>query len=184
MDSKQSIREILVAKRLEVTPEEVMYASEEICHRLWDLIQNLNARTVALYIPMHNEVDLSMLGDRLEAHDITICLPRVVGEGKSMVFNEWLPSEDMLETDARNIPCVDGELVEPDLVVMPVVSFDNNGGRIGYGAGFYDRTLPRIPKAVRVGAAYAFQEVGDVFAEDHDVPLHYVCTDAELVEAK
>ena len=181
---KKSLRQILFNKRKELETEEVYYASEEICHRLWDLIQNFNSKVVALYVPINNEVDIMPLAETLEGNGITVCLPSVVEKEEPLVFNEWLPSEDELETDALGIACVDGEELEPDLVILPTLAFDRDGNRLGYGAGYYDRTLIDMPKTVRVGAAYVFQEVDALEAEDHDVPLHYIITDAEQIETK
>lgn len=181
---KASLRQILFNKRKELSQEEVFYASEEVCHRLWDLIQNLNVKTVALYVPINNEVDIMLLAETLESNGITMCLPQVVEEEEPLAFNEWLPSEDEFKTDAMGIACVDGEELEPDLILMPSLAFTQGGHRLGYGAGYYDRTLPDLPKAVRVGVAYAFQEMEDFEAEDHDVPLHYIATDAELIEVR
>lgn len=182
--NKAEIRSVLVAKRLNLTMEERIYASEEICHRLWDVISNFNAKTVAVYSAMHNEVDLTTLIDKLELHNITLCLPRVEDEEEPLVFNEWLPSEDVLDVDSKGIPCVDGEVLTPDVVIVPLVGFDRSGGRIGTGNGYYDRTLAELPRAIRVGAAYVFQEVDDIMGNDHDIPLHFIATDAELIEAE
>ena len=181
---KATLRQVLFNKRKELSQEEIYYASEETCHRIWDLVQNLNAKTVALYIPINNEVDVMPLAETLEAHGITMCLPQVVTEGEALIFNEWLPSEDDFKTDLMGIACVDGEEMTPDLILLPTLSFDQGGNRLGYGAGYYDRTLPDMPKAVRVGVAYAFQEVEQLDVEDHDVPMHYVATDAELIEVR
>ena len=184
LGDKETIRQVLFNKRKEVSEEEVMYASEEICHRLWELIRDLNSKVISLYVPMNNEVDISQLADRLESHGATLCLPQVKTKGEPLVFNEWVPSEDLMVSDVMGIPCVEGEEVTPDLVLIPTLCFDNYGNRIGYGAGYYDMTLPEFPKAIRVAVAYAFQQVEQLEAEDHDVPMHYIATDAELIEAK
>jgi 5-formyltetrahydrofolate cyclo-ligase len=75
----------------------------------------------------------------------------------------------------------DGEAVMPDWLIVPLLAFDRRGARLGYGGGYYDRTLPLLPRAVAMGVAYAAQEVPEVPAGPHDVPLHAIATERELI---
>jgi 5-formyltetrahydrofolate cyclo-ligase len=96
-----------------------------------------------------------------------------------MIFRAWSPGEP-LELDAAGCPAPLplAEVVEPDLILTPLLAFDGFGGRLGQGGGYYDRTFAARPDVVRIGFAYAGQAVERLALEDHDVPLHGVLTEA------
>jgi len=72
---------------------------------------------------------------------------------------------------------------EIDVVLIPAVAFDRQGRRVGYGGGYYDRFLPEIPRAARIGAAFACQIVAEIPPDPHDVPADWIVTEDELIVA-
>lgn len=133
---------------------------------------------VALYRSIGAEVPTDGLAAVLLACEVTLCLPVVVSRDEAMVFRLWMPG-DPLEEDQAGCPApLDlAGTVTPDLVVTPLVAFDARGYRLGQGGGFYDRTFAVLPDAVRVGLAFAGQEVDQLPAEAHDIRLHGVLTE-------
>lgn len=136
------------------------------------------ARLVAVYCAIGSELDPEPLARALAAAGRRLCLPVVVERDAPMIFRAWTPGEP-LETDAAGCaaPLPLAELVDPDLIVAPMLAFDDAGGRLGQGGGYYDRTFAARPGAVRVGLAYAGQQVGRLPIEAHDSWLHGVLTE-------
>jgi 5-formyltetrahydrofolate cyclo-ligase len=108
-----------------------------------------------------------------------IALPVVNKVDKTLTFHTWFPGCPM-EEDAYGIPKPkDTEVVQPSLIFVPCVGYGPSGFRLGYGGGFYDRTLAQIqPKPFTVGLGYDFAWLPDLQPEIHDVPLDAILTDA------
>lgn len=136
-------------------------------------------RIVALYRAMGSELDTNALAAALDAAGRRLCLPVVVERDAPMIFRAWSMGEP-LELDAAGCPAPLplAEVVDPDLIVTPLLAFDASGGRLGQGGGYYDRTFAARPDIVRIGFAYAGQRVERLALEDHDVRLHGVLTEA------
>ena len=141
------------------------------------------ARIVALYRAMGSELDTDALAKALEAAGRRLCLPVLVQRDAPMQFRAWAPGEP-LELDAAGCPAPLplAEIVDPDLILTPLLAFDRFGGRLGQGGGYYDRTFAERPDALRIGFAYAGQGVERLTLEDHDVRLHGVLTEAGYQE--
>ena len=109
-------------------------------------------------------------------------LPVVVQRHAPLTFRRWRRG-DALEPGVWNIPVpADGAIVTPDIVIAPVVGFDPACFRLGYGGGFFDRTLAALPRRPRiVGVGYARQEIRTIFPQAHDVPMDMIVTEAGIV---
>lgn len=136
------------------------------------------ATVVALYRAMGSELDTDALAMALEADGRRLCLPVVIQRDAAMVFRAWSPGEP-LELDAAGCPAPLplAEVVEPDLILTPLLAFDAHGGRLGQGGGYYDRTFAARPDVLRIGFAYAGQQVERLMLEPHDIRLHGVLTE-------
>jgi len=137
--------------------------------------------TVSLYLAMHDELDPEPLLEALHTRGHGIALPTLF-DRTTMRFLAWAPGEPV-EHGPMNLrqPCPTARECAPDLIVTPLTGFDLRGGRIGYGAGHYDRAFQRYPGAHRIGFAWAMQEVEDVPLDPWDVPLHAIATEKEFV---
>ncbi len=141
--------------------------------------------TVAVYRAIGSELDAEPLSLALARAGRILCLPVVIALDAPMIFRRWTPGEP-LELDAAGVPApfpLAGP-VEPDLILTPLLAFDARGGRLGQGGGYYDRTFPHHPEAVRIGLAYAGQRVEDLPVERHDVRLHGVLTEVGYTAAR
>jgi 5-formyltetrahydrofolate cyclo-ligase len=142
----------------------------------------LAGRTIAVFAPFRDEIDTFPLAALLRAEGARLALPVIVGRGLPLAFRLWQADDPLVPQGAYGIPTPSETAPEatPDLVVVPLAAFDRCGGRIGYGAGFYDRTLARLRAAAPVtafGYAFACQEVPRVPAEPHDEPLDMMITE-------
>ena len=135
-------------------------------------------RIVALYRAIGSELDVDALSLALDRSGRELCLPVVMERDAPMVFRRWTPGEP-LELDEAGVPAPFplAEIIDPDLIVTPLLAFDAGGGRLGQGGGYYDRTFAARPNVTRIGFAYAGQEVEHLPVEPHDIRLHGVLTE-------
>ena len=145
-----------------------------------DLLAALDS--AALSWPAKSEIDPRPLGARLAGAGVRLCLPAVAETQAPLVFRQWRES-DALAPDVLGItaPPPDAAVLRPDLVVVPLLGFDAEGGRLGQGGGYYDRTIAQLRLGGPVfilGLAYAGQEMARLPGETHDQPLDAVLTEA------
>ena len=110
---------------------------------------------------------------------VTVCLPVIAGDEKPLFFRVWDPDASLFEAGFGTLaPGDDAPLAIPDIMVLPLVGFDGAGTRIGYGRGYYDRTISSLAaKPLLVGYAFSVQELDAIPSEAHDVPLDLVVTE-------
>ncbi|CAN5332869.1 5-formyltetrahydrofolate cyclo-ligase [soil metagenome] len=140
---------------------------------------------VAVYRAVGAEFDPEPLAHALILAGRTLCLPVALERDAALIFRRWSPGEP-LEMDVAGCPAPLplAEVVRPDLIVTPLLAFDDAGGRLGQGGGFYDRTFAALPGAIRVGLAYAGQRVDDLPMQTHDIALHGVLTEVGYTPAR
>lgn len=137
--------------------------------------------TVSGFHPRQSELDILPLLARLASEGFVTCLPVVTGKLEPLVFRAWTPGDPII-SGVWDIPMprADADVVEPDALLVPLLAFDASGYRLGYGGGFYDRTLHdlrRRKKVLAIGVAYTAQEVAAVPRGAHDAPLDYILTE-------
>ena len=178
--NKKKIKKMMLEKRLSLGMDEIRLASDRIADKIKKMDSFIKAETVLFYYPFRNEADMLPLMREIFASK-TVGLPRIE-EGESVMTARKITGIDELEPGAHGIlsPSESAEIIMPediDFIVVPLVAYDSRLHRIGYGGGYYDRFLPKCVNAVKCGAAYSFQNAGDVFPEDHDVRLDEVVTE-------
>ena len=143
------------------------------------------AALVAVYRAIGSELDPEPLGRALIAAGASLCLPVALERDVPMIFRRWSPGEP-LEMDAAGCPAplLLAEVVHPDLILTPLLAFDDFGGRLGQGGGFYDRTFAARPEVARIGFAFDGQRVARLPMERHDVALHGVLTEVGYTAAR
>jgi 5-formyltetrahydrofolate cyclo-ligase len=134
---------------------------------------------VAGYWPMPHEIDILPLLHGLHARGHALCLPETTKPGSALIFREWAPGDKMVRGRYNTFHPL-GASVNPDFILLPLLAFDIFGHRLGYGGGYYDRTLAVLPYAFRLGCAFAAQCVTALPVEATDLPLHAIVTEAGL----
>ena len=143
---------------------------------------------VSAYWPFRHEIDPRPLMKRLAALGYVLALPMTPEKGSRdpLHFSRW--STDVVLTPRSfgvHEPASDAEHLTPDLLLVPLLAFDRRGGRLGYGAGHYDRTLKGLraanPRVRAIGVAFAAQEVEHLPTEPHDQPLDAVLTERAYI---
>jgi 5-formyltetrahydrofolate cyclo-ligase len=134
---------------------------------------------VAGYWRIKDEMDCQPILVRLMDTFQPVCLPVVLGDEQPLELRLWEQGAPLYEAGFGTLaPSELAPQVEPDIVLMPLLGFDKRGTRLGYGGGYYDRTLERLSKRPRlVGLAFAAQELDDIPREAHDVPLDTIVTE-------
>lgn len=137
--------------------------------------------SVSAYAAMGAELDPAGLIARLDREHFVTCLPVTPPLGNPLVFRTWRPGEPLVERRwGIREPADDAPAIDPDLLLVPLLAFDRQGRRLGYGGGYYDRTLARLRRlkpVIAIGLAFASQEVPEVPASPHDEPLDWVLTE-------
>ena len=135
---------------------------------------------IAGYWPIDSEIDVLPLLGRLHQLRYDLCLPVVVDRRRTLSFRSWRPS-DPLEAAAfgTRVPLEGSSEVVPQMLIVPVIAFDNHGYRLGYGGGYYDCTLSALASAgsVSVGVAFEDQYIEKVPTEPHDMALDWIITE-------
>jgi 5-formyltetrahydrofolate cyclo-ligase len=177
MTEKHQLRKTLLAARKAMAPEEKAWRDKAIAERLLAWLEANPADCVGVYWPTQGEPDLAGVYQVLDERGVRLALPVVVGREAPLEFHAWRPG-DALIADAHGImvPVERGAFVKPELLVVPCVGFNAQGYRLGYGGGYYDRTLAVEQAPRTVGIAYAMCEA--VFGVGmHDVRLGVVLTE-------
>ena len=141
------------------------------------------AGVVSGFTPFRDEISVLPLMDTLAGAGFTLALPVVIAKGEPLIFRRYRPGDLLVpgRWDILAPPETATELL-PDLLLVPLLAFDRQGHRLGYGGGFYDRTLAKL-RALKpitaIGVAYAAQEVGAVPRAPYDQPLDWIMTEVE-----
>lgn len=157
----------------------------ELLARVADTIPVLPHAVVAGYWPLAGEIDPVPLMLRLAKRGCRLALPAVIGRGRPLVFRAWAPG-DALEAGEHGThhPAAHAPELVPALVLVPLLAFDRQGFRLGYGGGYYDRTLESLRQSAHlttIGIAFAAQEVPAVPRDGHDQRLDGVATENGLM---
>ena len=175
---KAALRKQLQAERQALVDRHQRSVHLQEVLRVW--LVSRPERTIGAYWPIKAEFDaLPALYRWSEAEGVRrIGLPVINRDTKQLRFHVWYPGCPM-EDDAYGIPKPkDTEAFEPALLLVPCVGFGPNGTRLGYGGGFYDRTLAALsPRPVTVGLGYAHGLIPWLEAEPHDVPLDVILSE-------
>ena len=132
--------------------------------------------TVAAFWPLHGELDLRPLIATLHGRGHTVVLPHTPERGLPLIFRRWYPGVTMVKEKFGTLR-PDSEERVPDYILVPLVAFDRRGHRLGYGGGFYDRTMAAQPHARAIGCAFAAQELDEVPTGHYDARLSAIATE-------
>jgi 5-formyltetrahydrofolate cyclo-ligase len=180
-DAKQAMRRVALAAREAWDPVAAGLALTQ--HVLWGEKSPPPGAVVSGFWPIGREIDIRPLLLALHQRGHAIVLPVTPKRGNPLTFRLWRPG-DVLEPERFGTFRPVGDPAVPDFLLVPLLAFDRRGHRLGYGAGFYDRTLAGLPGRYALGVAYAGQEVPEVPAGPSDVALDAVATDNGVVTCK
>jgi 5-formyltetrahydrofolate cyclo-ligase len=182
---KNTLRARALGARKAIAREQAEMAAQALAVNLFKTIP-ANAVVVAGYIAIHHEISVALAMNALSARAHTLCLPVVTATGQALIFRKWKPG-DPLEKGAYGIdvPLASAEEVLPDVVIVPLAAFDLAGHRLGYGAGYYDKTIAKMRAQKKdillIGAAYAQQQIPYIPIDEHDRKLDAIATEKGIL---
>lgn len=144
---------------------------------LADVLAGQAGKVLAGYMPMRTEIDPL---PAMAAHRGPVGVPVILGAATPLKFREWSPGAKMVEGAFKALIPEEGVWVEPSVLIVPLLAWDSRGYRLGYGGGFYDRTLEGLRsrgKVLAVGFAFAGQEVAEVPIDGFDQRLDMMVTE-------
>lgn len=148
---------------------------------LRQIIAERKPASVGFYWPFKGEFDPRPLARELSAAGMAMALPTVVQPKNPLEFRRWTPGIEM-EVGVYNIPFPrKRDIVQPELLLVPLVGFDAEGFRLGYGGGYYDRTIASYPKRpFALGIGFELSRLKTIFPQDHDLAMDVIVTEAGL----
>jgi 5,10-methenyltetrahydrofolate synthetase len=173
-------RSVLITKREALTPAERKQAETAIAEKLDRLIDERRSSVIGIYWPIRNEPNLIPWARALTRRSgVTLCLPVVVAPKTPLEYWRWHPGDPM-RVGIWNIPNpAERDVKLPDLVLAPLVGFDLESYRLGYGGGYFDRTLAALERRpFTVGIGYDFGGLETIFPQPHDFPMNTILTEA------
>jgi 5-formyltetrahydrofolate cyclo-ligase len=185
-ERKRALRRELRLRRAALSPADRAVASEAAARHVLESLPWRERRKMSLFWPLADEIDTQLLLHDLHRLGAEPLLPRMQGKGQPLVFHAWAPELALVPGSFGVMePSADLPVVVPEIVLAPLLAFDRRGHRLGYGAGFYDRTFDAIVAAggepLRVGYCFACQEIAEVPVDETDVPLDAVVTEEGLL---
>ncbi|WP_153114906.1 5-formyltetrahydrofolate cyclo-ligase [Rhodocyclus tenuis] len=191
---RRGLRRSLIERREALAADVCAVASALVVAALRTHFPQLSGLRVGFCWPMRNEIDLRpLLLDWLRAArpGFQALLPVVVGAAQPLAFRAWIPggtgaAETPLALDRHGIPYpASGDFVVPEALLVPVNAVDAAGYRLGYGGGYFDRTLAAIsPRPLAIGIGFDFSRVATVWPQAHDEPLDALVSDAAVFRFK
>ena len=148
---------------------------------LADYLAAHRGKALSGYMPMRTEIDPL---PAMAAHQGPVCVPVIMGKGLPLKFREWSPGTTMVPGEFGALIPADGAWIDPEVLIVPLLAFDTRGYRLGYGGGFYDRTLQALRlrrPTLAVGYAFGAQQVPEVPIDEYDQCLDAIITENGLL---
>ncbi|WP_334106200.1 5-formyltetrahydrofolate cyclo-ligase [Methylobacillus sp.] len=180
MNRKQA-RDRLLQERAATGKEARDRLDEALMGHFSALLQYIHGRHIGCYWPIRGEFNSVPLMMSLHKSGSSVSLPMVDDENKQLVFCKWHP-EALMARDKVGVPYpADTEYEQPEILLIPLVGFDAQGYRLGYGAGYYDRTLHHMkPPPIAIGIGYEAGLLESINPHEMDVPMEFILTERGL----
>jgi 5-formyltetrahydrofolate cyclo-ligase len=185
-EAKATLRARMRALRKLRGPGERAAAGRAAAQLLAELLPTLPRGPVAIFHALPEEIDTAPAIARIAASGRSVVLPRQAGRARPLDFHAFRPGDPLMPGPFGVLePIAVAPRLEPAVLVVPLLAFDRRGGRLGYGAGFYDRTIATLRARGAappvIGLAFAFQEVAEVPLGPSDARLDAIVTESELI---
>lgn len=178
---RRAERERLIALRMALPPALRRAAGEHIAAGIRAIIAE-RPGVLGIYWPFRAEFDPRPLVDSLVAEGRGVALPVVIDRRGPLEYRAWAPGEPLV-AGVWDIPIPERrEVVTPSMVLAPLVGFDRACYRLGYGGGYFDRTLGSLdPRPLAIGVGFSGQRIDTIHPQPFDIPMDYIVTEIETV---
>lgn len=183
---KADVRRKVLGARDAMTATDRAVAANGVRSRILSLVLGIEG-VVSGFLPIRSEIDIAPALEDLAKAGRTVVLPAVIS-ATEIEFRRYTRGVELVDTGfGTRGPGADAEVIDPAVILVPLAAFDRSGGRLGYGAGHYDRALERLDadgRVVAIGVGYASQEQTILPVGTHDRPLDYVVTESETIRCR
>ena len=178
---KRKLREAMLAKRMQLPHAAMLSASQSVARHFADHPILAFSQSFAGYRAMRGELDVMEIFKVMERYDKQTALPYITPE-KTLVYRSWKLADPLVRHElGMEEPSAEAAEIVPEIILVPLLAFDGEGYRLGYGGGYYDRTIEimrELPKPpLFVGVGFSMQEVNLVPTNEQDAPLDGVLTE-------
>jgi 5-formyltetrahydrofolate cyclo-ligase len=173
----------LIKRRLAMPAADRVAHSDAITAALVDqILPDFSSTLIGFYWPFKGEYDPRSLARSLHSKGARLALPVVVEKARPLIFREWWPGIRMTK-GVWNIPIPEnGSKVVPDILLVPLVGCDQRRHRLGYGGGYYDRTLAVLPTRPRlVGIGFELSRIATIYPQPHDIAMDLIVTERRIM---
>jgi len=179
---RKAERTRLIEARMALPLDQHRAKSEAISRCLHERFPPESLSLIGCYWPFKREFDCIPFMREVLAAGGAVALPVMVQKNAPLIFRPWTPQTKMQKVVWNILEPAEGPAVEPAALLIPVVGFDKDGYRLGYGAGFYDRTIASFAKRpVTIGVGFELQRLQTIHPQPHDIPLDYIITEEGVV---
>ena len=184
-DNKIALRKKQLVLRKKLFANVTQYFNKNLFDRLIEKINFKNMKSVSSFISINTEINTNKLNSYILSKNKTLCLPVIIKKNDHLTFRQFTKFEDMIDGFMKiKEPPITNKVISPELLFVPCLAFDVNGFRLGYGGGYYDKTLNYLKKnkknPISVGYAFDDQKVLEVPKDNFDMKLDYVITEKKL----
>ena len=149
------------------------------------LIDSFFTQHISIFQPYNNEIDTNNLISLLFSKKVSISLPCIVEDSNQMIFREWKEGEELVKGKYGILePSNKNKVIIPSVLFIPLLAFDDNGNRLGYGGGYYDKYIEELENnenmPIKIGVGYSFQKINDVPNNSMDKKLNWILTEKYL----
>lgn len=182
-DNKKILRQNAKRIRAALKERQGFAAAEQATNHAKQLLKGIDpAVTIGLYYPIGDEMETRLLMQSLQTMGRQTALPCVTAPNEPLIFRSWEMGDPLVNgAFGTKEPEPEAPMVTPGFLICPLLAYDENCYRLGYGGGFYDRTLMHTPSIKAFGLAYGGQIVENLAQEDHDVPMHGIITESGII---
>ena len=187
--SKLNLRKKFFELRKKISREHALFASQKIADKAEEIVKIFKPKVIAGFHPFNHEVNTLPLLGKLFSLGCKICMPTTPTNNKPLKFKDWHPKL-VLQKGRFGIlePPKSSKTIQPDLLLVPLLAYDKSGNRLGYGGGFYDRTLKELlivnKHTVSIGLAFEIQKCNKLPKNNFDIPLNSLLNEQGFLHFK
>ena len=175
--NKVELRQQLIAARRNMDADAKALADTRIMQKLSEWLSTHQPASIGAYIAMSGEPELLTLYETLSSRGVTLTMPVVLEKNQALIYVRWQPGEPLArDVSGTMAPAQYEHVLHPAVVLAPCVGFNEEGFRLGYGGGYFDRTLAQETRPKAIGIAYAITR-SQFAVQAHDIPLDLIITD-------
>jgi 5-formyltetrahydrofolate cyclo-ligase len=180
-DWRKIKRTELLKLRAGIPAEQYDTASRLILDNAAGVLRSVSPGVAGFYWPIRGEINVIPLMESFVEGGGSAGLPAIVAKAQPLEFRLWRPGDPMAR-GVFDIPYpAEARIVHPEVLVVPLVGFDDEGYRLGYGGGYYDRTLSSLaPRPLTIGIGFASTRLETIHPQPYDIPMDYIVTELEV----